>query len=80
MPKSNWNIIILFATGFGLGWSPVASGTLGTLLGFLIVVFLVPLALVWQILIVIGLALFAVPVCEIGENYFGNNRSLWFWF
>jgi len=35
--------IILLATGFGLGLSPVASGTAGTLLGFPIMLGLAPL-------------------------------------
>ena len=63
--------IVLFATGFGLGYSPVASGTIGTIPGVLISVLLASSSLAWQIIAVILLALIAVPVCSLAEKYFG---------
>jgi phosphatidylglycerophosphatase A len=73
MPKSNLNPIILLANGFGLGWSPFASGTVGTIPGLIIVAAMVPLSLNWQIAIATGLALLAIPICEIGENHFDRK-------
>lgn len=61
---------IVLATGFGLGLSPVASGTAGTLPGLLIVMAIWPYGLPWQILAAIILPLLAIPVCEIAERHF----------
>ncbi len=66
---------ILAATGFGLGLSPVASGTCGALLG-------IPLALgltrlhdnVWlQIALAGALTLLAIPICDAAERHFGKK-------
>ena len=72
-------IIVLLATGFGLGLSPVASGTVGTLLGVVIVFVLGLLGwsgggLVWQA-IVVGIVMVAIsiPICGIAEEYFGRK-------
>jgi len=73
MSKSNLNPIVLLASGFGLGWSPFASGTVGSLPGVLIVLALSPLSLQWQIGIAIALVLLAIPICEIGENHFDRK-------
>jgi phosphatidylglycerophosphatase A len=63
------------ATGFGLGYAPVASGTCGALLG-------VPLALgfsvlyahlYWQIACCALLALLAIPVCDAAERVLGKK-------
>ena len=66
-------IAMWLATGFGLGYAPVASGTFGTLLG-------IPLALLmrdwpwwWQVLYCLVLALLAVWVCGIAEGVFGTK-------
>ena len=64
-------LIVLFATGFGLGYSPVASGTVGTIPGVLISVLLASYNLAWQVIAVILLALVAVPGCSLAEKYFG---------
>ena len=64
-------LAVWVATGFGLGWSPVASGTAGTLLG---------VALVWllpwtkwqaQLALSAGLILVAIPACSVAEREFG---------
>lgn len=66
---------VAVATGFGLGYSPFASGTCGALLG-------IPLALgvsrlyghVWlQVAIALALTLLAVPVCDAAEKFFGKK-------
>jgi phosphatidylglycerophosphatase A len=67
-------VTLAVATGFGLGYAPVASGTFGTLAG-------VPLALAlarwhtqwgWQAAAAAALTLLAVPVCGAAERHFGS--------
>lgn len=68
-------VVLLLATGFGLGLSPVASGTAGTLPG---------IALVWLLAwispgpvasaaVAAALALIAVPICGAAERHFGKK-------
>ncbi len=68
-------VTLAVATGFGLGYAPVASGTFGTLAG-------VPLALAlarwhtqwgWQAAVAAALTLLAVPVCGAAERHFGSK-------
>ncbi len=66
------------ATGFGLGYSPVASGTVGTVLAFPLVWGLSRLAagpagVAGQVLAALLLALLAVPVCGAAERHFGTK-------
>lgn len=72
--KNPW---VILATGFGLGLSPVASGTFGTLLG-------VPLAYVlfswqsdWHVQIFIALALvvLSIPICDQAEKALGGKKD-----
>jgi phosphatidylglycerophosphatase A len=61
----------ILATGFGLGYSPVASGTVGTLWGVLIVIFLFPaLGIGAQIATAIVLSLLSIPICDAAEKVF----------
>ncbi len=67
--------VILLATGFGCGLSPVASGTIGTLPGLLLMLVLQP---IWQgtlvpITIAATLTLLAIPVCDLAEKHFGKK-------
>jgi len=64
---------IILATGFGLGLSPVASGTFGTLPGLLIVWVVWPHGLTWQLATSILLPLLAIPICSIAERQFGKK-------
>ncbi len=64
------NVVVLIATGGGLGYSPVASGTAGTLPGLLIVAAVWPLGLAAQIAAAVVLAILAVPICDVAEAYF----------
>ena len=66
-------VILLVSSGFGLGYSPFASGTCGALLG-------VPLGLALtsfhghlavQLAIAAILTLLAVPVCDAAEKIYG---------
>ena len=67
-------ISVLFANGFGLGFSPFASGTVGSLPG-------IPLAylvhacpsLTGQILFCALLVAFAVYVCDVAEKEYGKK-------
>ena len=62
------------ATGFGLGYSPIAPGTAGTLWGILPVLLLFPLLSVpYQILAALLMALAAIPLCDIAERALGTK-------
>jgi phosphatidylglycerophosphatase A len=66
-------VIVLFASGLGLGLSPLASGTAGSLLGVMIVLAAASLALPWQIVLAVGLVIVAIPVCDVAEKYYGKK-------
>ncbi len=61
------------ATGFGLGFSPYASGTAGTLLGIPLMFCLAPVwggAIAWQIFFCVLLTAAAIPLCDVAEKHF----------
>jgi len=63
--------VLGLATGFGLGRSPVAPGTVGCLLGLP----LVYLSRLWggwgvECVVVVALCLIAIPICTQGERHF----------
>jgi len=72
---------LLVATGFGLGYSPVASGTCGALPGALlaygsaVAAQCAGVALWWQVAGQVGFALvlsgLAIPICDAAENMLG---------
>ena len=66
-------IAVLFATGFGLGLSPFASGTAGTLLGIPIVFAMAGLAPVWQAVLAVAMIGIAVPICHAAEAVYGKK-------
>ena len=66
-------LAVLLATGFGLGLSPVASGTVGCLLGVGIAAVLLPLSLLAQIGLAVVLTLAAIPICDVAEKHFGKK-------
>ena len=65
-------IIVVFANGFGLGLSPFAPGTVGSLLGVAIVVGIgfAHINWMWQAGIAAVLAICAIPICEVGELHY----------
>lgn len=78
MAKKRSSVGVALATGVGLGYSPVASGTVGSLPGILLVLALHPLLQwpggIWlQVLAAIALAALAIPICEIGERHYGTK-------
>lgn len=60
------------ATGFGLGYSPFASGTVGSIWGVAIVLglYALELSVARYIVACVGLTLLAIPVCHIAEQVF----------
>ncbi|OQA30393.1 MAG: Phosphatidylglycerophosphatase A [Betaproteobacteria bacterium ADurb.Bin341] len=67
----------LIATGFGLGYAPVASGTFGALLGCLIVWTMTErgLSLPLQIAVCAAIALACIPVCTYAEKALGGKKD-----
>ena len=67
-------VAVWIATGFGLGFSPFAPGTVGTLLGIVIVYFTnSELRVPGQIIVAALLAVAAIPVCDIAEKRFARK-------
>ena len=67
-------IIVALATGLGLGYSPVAPGTVGSAWGVLMVLLLFPsLPAARQVLLCAGLAMVAIPICDVAERHFGKK-------
>jgi len=66
-------VIRIVATGFGLGYSPVASGTVASVLGVALAVFLAVTGVpsLWQAFIAVCLSLLAIAVCDVAEHDFG---------
>lgn len=66
-------VTVLLATGFGLGLSPVAPGTVGTLLGLVVLLGLPFTNPVYQVCLAAGLVVLAIPMCTIAEAHFGRK-------
>ena len=66
-------LVLAVATGFGLGFSPVASGTAGALLGLVLVVVLAPLPHYGQVAAAVMAALVAIPICGRAEAHWGTK-------
>ncbi|NWN83436.1 MAG: phosphatidylglycerophosphatase A [Halomonas sp.] len=65
--------LMALATGFGLGLSPWASGTLGSLLGLVLAWWLLGRTRRLQITVTLALLLAAVPVCHLAELALGGK-------
>ncbi len=63
------------ATGFGLGYAPVAPGTVGSLLGCLIVWGLSGLPLWQQIGLCVVMAAACIPICTVAERTLGGTKD-----
>jgi phosphatidylglycerophosphatase A len=68
-------LILTVATGFGLGYAPVASGTFGSLPGVPLALGLATLGAGWQAAAALALALLAVPVCDAAERLLGGCKD-----
>ena len=65
--------LMTLATGLGLGLSPWASGTLGSLLGLALAWWLLGRTRRIQVAITLALLLAAVPVCHLAEQALGGK-------
>ncbi|MFP4137116.1 MAG: phosphatidylglycerophosphatase A [Halomonas sp.] len=65
--------LMVLATGLGLGLSPFASGTLGSLAGVPLAWWLLGLARRMQAAVTLALLLAAVPVCHLAEQALGGK-------
>lgn len=77
MKKTLLKIPTWIATGFGLGYAPVASGTFGATLGCLIVWTMTArgLSLPLQIAVCVAITLACIPVCTYAEKALGGEKD-----
>ncbi|MDR5867417.1 phosphatidylglycerophosphatase A family protein [Halomonas koreensis] len=61
------------ATGFGLGLSPLASGTVGSLLGVPLAWWLLGRSRRWQLGLVAILLVAAMPLCQLASDTLGGK-------
>ena len=67
-------ISVFIATGFGLGLvAPVAPGTIGSLPGVLLALWVTQQHLPLQLLVCLGMTLLAVPLCDVAEHVLGKK-------
>ena len=71
-------ISVILACGFGLGYSPIASGTVRTMLAFPLVwgmsfLLNLPHGILWQVALAFLLCLIAIPICDAAENKYGGK-------
>ena len=68
-------LIVWMASGFGFGFSPVASGTTGSLPGVALAWWINSsgLAWPWQVAIALALTALAVPICDVAEKHYGKK-------
>lgn len=66
-------LALFAATGAGLGYSPVASGTVGSVWGLLLVWGMQPLPVWGQAILAAVLCLAAVPICHQAEAVLGRK-------
>ena len=64
---------LLLATGFGVGYSPVAPGTLGTLVAILVYCFLSAIPSPIYEITLVGFFFFSVWISENAERFFGKK-------
>ncbi len=67
------HFILLLATGFGVGYSPIAPGTLGTLVAVLIYYFLSEIPSPLYEITLIGFFFLSVWISENAEMFFGKK-------
>jgi phosphatidylglycerophosphatase A len=74
MNKLTHRLALLLATGFGLGYCPIASGTVGSLPGIVLALAANRfLSWPWQAAAALLLTVAAVPLCGIAEAHFGRK-------
>lgn len=75
MKKFLSSIPTAIATGFGLGYAPVASGTFGALLGCILVWGMTGLELWVQIVFCAASTLACIPICSFAEKALGGEKD-----
>lgn len=70
-----WQKLSVFAaTGFGLGLiAPIAPGTLGSLPGVLLALWVTQQHLPLQLCVCLGMTLLAIPICDVAERVLGKK-------
>ena len=66
-------ILLILATGFGVGYSPIAPGTLGTLIAIPIYYFLSEIPLPLYEITLIGFLFLSIWISENAETFFGKK-------
>ncbi|MBI4041247.1 MAG: phosphatidylglycerophosphatase A, partial [Deltaproteobacteria bacterium] len=69
------SLIMLFATGFGLGKLPWAPGTWASVLGIGFYFLIAPLSLSSQVLILFGFILFSIWIASQAEKFLGQKDA-----
>ncbi len=69
-----WSVKAL-ATGFGSGYSPVAPGTAGSLVGVAVFLLIKDLPLAFYILFTLAVTVAGVPISTLAEKIFGEKDS-----
>jgi phosphatidylglycerophosphatase A len=67
------HFILILATGFGVGYSPVAPGTLGTLIGIPVFYFLSNISSPVYEITLIGFFFLSIWISENAEMFFGKK-------
>ena len=67
--------ITAIASGLGLGFSPFASGTVGTAWGIVIVIglYALQLPLIAYVAVCVVLTLLCIPICHVAEKVYGKK-------
>jgi len=73
MKKAKQRMVLLLATGGGVGLVPAAPGTFGSLVGLALCFLLSRLDFLLAFLSVIVLIFLAVPICAAAENLLGKT-------
>lgn len=75
MKSAGEKLLVFLATGFGLGLSPVAPGTAGTIPGVLIACLINYNLPQWwlQAAVAAVLVVISIPICTAGEKHFGTK-------
>lgn len=66
-------LAMIVATGFGLGYSPIVPGTVGSLPGLVLAFSLSFTGIPVQLVVAVLLSLMAIPVCSAAEARFGTK-------
>lgn len=72
-------LIRTIGSGFGAGYSPLASGTVGSFVALLIWVILPPMSAAWQITLIASTFLVGIPICTAMEKDYGHDPSQAVW-